>query len=205
MCDVAFIASCLGLIGNPETAVAALSSKSSFRAMQKRAGLFAPDFFTVDSPEAFSPTSLSFPILIKPDESSGSRGIAYIKDAGDISAINESISTCISISRNGKAIIEEYVPISPHAVIEGEIFLHNGHLLLEGLFLSLRSEKYPMIPMTYIFPLPADEEQLVKITESLITVFRAAGITHGEYNIEMAFTPKGEPFIFEVNPRQGGK
>lgn len=36
MCDVAYIASSLGLVGNPEATIAVLSSKSSFRELQKR-------------------------------------------------------------------------------------------------------------------------------------------------------------------------
>ena len=42
MRDVAFISSELGLVGNPEEAIVALSSKTGFRKLQEKAGLFVP-------------------------------------------------------------------------------------------------------------------------------------------------------------------
>ena len=61
-----------------------------------------------------------------------------------------------------------------------------------------------MIPMTYVFPLFEDEQKIVKVKAALRKAFCAAGIIHGEYNVEMFFTDDEEPFIIEINPRQGG-
>ena len=86
-------------------------------------------------------------------------------------------------------------------VIEGEIFIHNGEILWDGLFRSIRSSKAPMIPMTYVFPLVEERENTLR--DALKEALFAAGVIHGEYNIEACFV-KDEPFIIEINPRQGG-
>lgn len=188
MCDVAFISQELGLVGNPEEAIAILSSKSKFRTLQKQIGFFAPKVGN----------GFSFPVIIKPDMNSGTRGTALANTEAEVEA---AIETCERISRNGKTIIEEYIPIDPETVIEGEIFVHNGDILWDGLFRSIRSKAAPMIPMTYVFPLV--EEKIENLKAAIERAFQAAGVVYGEYNIEACFVDD-EPFIIEINPRQGG-
>ena len=206
MRDVAYIANQMGLVGNPENAVALLSSKSSFRALQEKGGLFAPKCLPNVSVEQISTNQalLSFPIIIKPDESSGTRCVVSITDPCDHERISEAICSARAVSRNGKAIAEEYVPMPLRSVIEGEIFLHHGEILWDGLFHTIRSHHMPMIPMTYVFPLQEEENRLGQLKTVLTKAFRSAGIVHGEYNIEMFFTAEGNPFLIELNPRQGG-
>lgn len=204
MCDVAYIANTLNLVGNHESAIETLSSKSKFRELQKKEGLFAPNYLSVESSEQINTDSLSFPIIIKPDQNAGSRGTTLIDNPNDTDTIKESAQKCIELSRNGKAVIEEFIPMPTNAVIEGEIFINQGEILWDGLFLTIRNEKAIMLPMTYVFPLPETPDRIEKAKEALTTVFQATGIVHGEYNIEMYFTEKGEPFIIEINPRQGG-
>lgn len=206
MCDAAYIANELGLVGNPENAVDIFSSKSGFRTFQNKEGLFAPAFLPDDKIEQLltDDRSFPFPAVIKPDQNSGTRGVALVMDAYDRGAIDQAIRTARTISRNGKAIAEEYIPMPSQMVIEGEIFIHHGEILWEGLFHTVRSKTTPMIPMTYVFPLQETERKTMLLKEALIKAFRSAGIQHGEYNIEMFFTPDERPFLIEINPRQGG-
>ena len=188
MCDVAAISSGLGLVGNPESAIAILSSKSKFRALQQQIGLFAPKVGK----------ELDYPLIIKPDMNSGTRGTTVANDEAEV---DEAVKACSALSRNGKAIVEEYIPNDPETVIEGEVFIHNGQMLWDGLFRSIRSKAAPMIPMTYVFPLV--EERVDELKVALEAAFQAAGVVHGEYNIEACFVDD-KPFIIEINPRQGG-
>ena len=206
MSDVAHIVNQLGLVGNPENAVATLSSKTSFRALQKKEGLFAPDFLEDASIEQVlsDKEPLSYPFIIKPDQSSGTRSVTSITDSCDKDIIKKAINAARSVSRNGKAIAEKFIPMPARTVIEGEIFLHKGEILWDGLFHTVRSQNVPSIPMTYVFPLHEEERRVYQIKDSLTKAFSTAGIIHGEYNIEMYFTMDDEPFLIELNPRQGG-
>ena len=196
MCDAAFISSELGLAGNPESATAVFSSKSKFRELQKQIGMLIPEPADISKPD-----SLRYPLIIKPDMNSGTRGTTVVKDETEKGNLRAAIETCSRLSRNGRVIVEKNIPISPKFVIEGEIFIHNGEILWDGLFRSIRSESAPMIPMTYVFPLVEEREKVLR--EALGKVFSAAGIRHGEYNMEACFV-NDEPFIIEINPRQGG-
>lgn len=206
MCDAAYIADQLGLVGNPESAVATLSSKSGFRSLQRMEGLFAPKFLADPLIEQVLSDKelLSFPIILKPDQSSGTRSVVTITDPCDHDMMRKVIHAARTVSRNGKAIAEECIPMPARTVIEGEIFLNHGEILWDGLFRTVRSQNMPIIPMTYVFPLHEEERRTCRLKESLTKAFRAAGIIHGEYNIEMFFTEDDEPFLIELNPRQGG-
>lgn len=206
MCDVAYIANQMDLVGNPENAVEILSSKSGFRTIQKTEGLFTPVFLEDASIEQIltENETLPYPIVIKPDKSSGTRSVATITDPREHDAIRKAIYSARTVSRNGKAIAEEFIPMPTRTVIEGEIFLHNREILWDGLFNSVRSQNLPMIPMTYVFPLNEEERRICRLKEALSKAFCTAGIVHGEYNIEMFFTVDDEPFLIELNPRQGG-
>lgn len=204
MCDVAYIANKLGLVGNPDNSVLILSSKNKFRELQKKTGLLAPDFLPGESIGKLKKDLLTFPVVVKPDQNSGTRGTVVIKDFDNDVLIKQSVKECAKLSRNGKALVEEYVSGSKSVTIEGEIFIHKGEILWDGLFLTVRSKQAPMIPMTYVFPLFEDEQKIVKVKAALRKAFCAAGIIHGEYNVEMFFTDDEEPFIIEINPRQGG-
>ena len=202
MCDVAYIANRLHLIGNFEEAISILSSKSKFREMQHNTGLFTPRFVNYNYKQ--QKEEISFPIIIKPDMSSGSRGTTVVRDIKDIDTLQRSIKECSKISRNGKVIIEDYIKPASGLTVEGEVFVHNGEIIWDGLFSTKRSDIAPMIPMTYVFPCVENERRIAVIKEALERAFLAAGVIHGEYNIEALFTEDGKPFIIEINPRQGG-
>ncbi len=197
MCDAAFISSELGLAGNPESAIAVFSSKSKFRELQRSAGLFAPRVWQGIGDEDIP----DCPLVVKPDMNSGTRGTTVVRGRDESEKLKAAIEACSRLSRNGKAVVEEYVPISPRHVIEGEIFLHNGEILWDGLFKSIRSEMAAMIPMTYVFPFVEERENVLR--DALQKTFSAAGVRHGEYNMEACMV-NDEPFVIEINPRQGG-
>lgn len=166
--------------------------------------MFAPDFLFGESIEKLKERELTFPVIIKPDQNSGTRGTSIVSDLDGYSMIHKNVLECTKISRNAKAIVEEYVKGSNFKGVEGEVFIHKGKILWDGLFLTLRSKLAPMIPMTYVFPLQQDEKRIKLLKEALTKAFTAADVVHGEYNVELFFTDKDEPFIIEINPRQGG-
>ena len=204
MCDAAFIANHLGLVGDLESSISILSSKGKFRELQIKAGLFAPDYVYGDSIDKLQDGALTFPVIIKPDQSSGTRGTVMVSDADDYNTLKKGIIDCSKISRNTQAVVEEYVQGANNITIEGEVFVHKGEILWDGLFTTIRSEAAAMIPMTYVFPLYEEEKRIFQIKEALRKAFCAANIVHGEYNVEAYFADKKEPFIVEINPRQGG-
>ena len=199
------IANELGMVGNSEDGINILMSKSRFRDLQKEVGVYYPKHFVSSSlTEVFEKIpALTYPIIIKPCECSGSRGSRKI-DQYDETTIEEVFTDCKNYSRNSMVAVEEYVEMPSLTTIEGDIFLYEGEILWDGLFYTTRAAWAPMVPMTYTAPLFLEKEKFDKLKDTLSRLFMAAGVQFGEYNIEGYFNKNGEFFVIEINVRQGG-
>lgn len=200
---VAYVANKMGLVGNAESGILTLMSKSCFRAFQHRIGIFAPNYYTTNSIDEYylGIERIGFPLIVKPVNSNGSRGTTKI-DCWNKRVIDNAFKSCLSFSE--ELSVEEYISMPSLTIIEGDIFIHNNHILWNGLFSNTRNKHYSHIPMLYSLPLEIDEKQKLAIESDLTKIFNEAGIVHGEYNVEMYFTKDGQLFIVEINVRQGG-
>lgn len=203
---VAYVAETMNLVGNSVKSIDTLASKKSFRRMQKECGMFSPNYFEVSTLAELNEKigGMKFPVIIKPSESSGTRGTTKIASADEAEKIAQAYELCKSFSRNDLVTVEEYISMPSLTVIEGDIFVNNGEILWDGLFLTRRSAAAPMIPMTYMFPIRLEEEKYERVKCDLAAAIKNSGIKHGQYNAEAYFTEEGELFIIEINARQGG-
>lgn len=199
------VAEKLVLNGNPVEGIENLMSKSRFRDLQRKAGVYAPKHCEVTTAEEAVSVSerLTFPVIVKPCKSSASRGSKKIERYDDIT-IRTAFQECFAFSRNRKVVIEEYVEMPSLRTIEGDIFVYGDTILWDGLFYTTRASWAPTVPMTYTAPILMDKKKQNQIRTSVSKVLRAAGICFGEFNVEGFFTKTGEFFIIEINARQGG-
>ena len=104
----AFISEKLGLPGNSFESVNILSNKDLFREFQKKHNFKAPKAVSILQNEiAFDKIKeLHFPIIIKPADSSGSKGISKIDTCSDLQPV---INLALTFSRNRKVIAEEFI------------------------------------------------------------------------------------------------
>lgn len=204
MTVVSKVSETLNLVGNTYASVRSIIEKDLFRKLQREVGLFAPQMVTVSSLDEISSwENIHFPIIIKPAESSGSRGVVVV-ESYDLDRLREVLTASIPLSRNGKVVIEEYVPMPSMTIYDGDVFVYGDEILWNGLFFSTRNPQSPLVPTTQTYPLLVEEDQLVVIKDAVKRIFNGAGIVYGEFNLEMYFTKEGEPFIIEINARQGG-
>ena len=203
---VAYVCETLGLPGNAEASIEKLVSKKEFRAMQKSIGQFAPDFAEVSTFAELQDVlpKIALPAIIKPSESSGTRGTHLITADTVSDELMRAYEICREFSRNDLVTIESYIAMPSLTVIEGDLFVNHGEILWDGLFFTRRSPAAPMIPMTYIFPLELDAEHYAQLQQTLSDAFRAADVQHGQYNVELYFTEDDDLFLIEINARQGG-
>lgn len=205
MVNVAKIAESLHLIGSPSKSIEILNSKSKFREFQKRNGYFCPPSYECTcTEELFSHAkSLSFPIIIKPSQSSGSRGIQTFYEH-DIFEFEKAFNACQSFSTNKKVTIEEYVEMPSMMNIGGDIFICGNDIIWDGLASCIRFPDLPNVPGGEIWPADLSNPQRDCITFILTEIFHKLNIRHGQYNIEAFFTKDHNLFVIEINARQGG-
>lgn len=207
MTVVAYVAENMNLVGNTLESILNVSSKIGFRMLQEKIGIYAPrHVITASFEEALAQADrLTFPIVIKPSKSSGSRGTAVVPEQTAFPDFREDWESCSHFSLDDKVVLEEYVQMqTPGHTIEAEVFVCNGQYLWDGIFTNLRRLDALSIPMTNIFPPLLSDDRLQEVKESICQMFHGAGIVFGEYNIEMFYTTTGEIFCIEINARQGG-
>lgn len=202
---VAKISQRFNLVGNSEKSIYNLMCKNQFRALQKSIGCFAPSYYEFDNLNQIWDVigKLSYPIIIKPSQCSGSRGSKRIDDFNYVD-IENACKDCFHYSADGKIIIEDFIEMPTLTTIEGDIFIHKGKILFDGMFSTTRASWAPMVPMTYTAPLYLDKNKKEKLISTLTKIVYKSGLSHGEYNIEGYFTSTSDCFIIEINVRQGG-
>lgn len=204
MLTVAYVSENLRLPGNSTSSIQKLLSKEKFRNLQKEAGVFAPFYRGAETPEELLEAvgEMSFPVIIKPAESSGSRGTTRL-DNFDREKILEAFEKCREFSRNSRVAAEEFVKMDSLIVNEADIFVLGNEILWDGIMSTGRAAETPMLPMTYNFPARISEDNLYKLKNTVEKILKQANITHGIYNVESYFT-EDQVFVIEINPRQGG-
>ncbi len=205
MANVAYIANKLNLIGNPLQSLEILLSKNRFRELQDKSNLYAPKHYCSNNVGNILDNSkkFNFPVIIKPNQSSGSRGTTYIQTFDERKIIN-AFYKCQEFSRDSNVEIEEFVKLKDDYIIDGDIFVFNDYIIWNGLFKCLRMKDFWWIPTSHEFPLNICDTQLFEMKHSISTAIKSAGIVHGEFNVEGYFTNNDDFFIIEINPRQGG-
>lgn len=206
MLIVAYVAEKLGLPGNSVRGIEQLVSKTEFRQLQRDAGVYAPRNFECSTWEEFQKQidGLTFPIIIKPCESSGTRGTTRVDSKEDTDSQRKAFEECLHFSVNDRVSVEEFVEMTLLTVIDGDVFVCDGEFLWNGFFTCYRSRHATMLPMMESFPIVISEKDFDVVKDHLKRIFAKAGIVHGQYNAEMYFTKTGELFVIEINARQGG-
>lgn len=203
---VAYIAESLGLPGNSVKGIEQLTSKTKFRELQRECGVYAPRNFECNTWEEYQEhiDELTFPIIIKPCESSGTRGTTRIDDKENTDRQRIAFEECQHFSVNDRVSVEEFVEMTLLTVIDGDVFVCDGEYLWNGFFTCYRSQQATMLPMMESFPIIISEQDFDVVKDHIRRLFDHAGIKHGQYNAEMYFTKTGELFVIEINARQGG-
>jgi biotin carboxylase len=205
MLTVAYVAENMGLPGNSVKSVETLLSKSKFRDLQRSIGAYAPQHFLVSTYEELiqKASGMKYPVIVKPTQCSGTRGTTRLNQF-DESILRECYEVCKQFSRNDLVTVEEYVEMSCLRVNDTDVFVLGDEYIWDGWLWEDRSPETPMLPMTEIYPMAMPEVNKKEIRDTVNSLLKASGVRHGEFNVETYYTPSGELFVIEINPRQAG-
>ena len=202
----AYVAEQLGLPTNPLAAVETMSVKTLFRKHMLDAGLPCPQAVGIVSGE--DPTSimqavsdLRFPVVVKPTDSSGSKGVTIVNRPEDVPA---AIMHAAGYGRNGMLIVEEYIEQTFPHVVGGDIFVLDGKVRFWGLMSCLRDDACPLVPVGEKTPAGLSEVQNEKSKAILQELVTSLGIRFGELNVEIIIGEDDVPYVIELGSRAGG-
>lgn len=200
----AYIAEKLGLLGNPYQSVEILCNKDQFRKFLLENGFSTPKAKGYASIENAlkEKENFEFPIIIKPVDSSGSKG-ATVLYSGD--GVENALTFAFGFSRCHRIIIEHFVEKKHPYLIGGDIFIKNGKIVLWGLMNCHRDNRVnPLVPVGKSYPLKLEEKDIQHVKETLSSMVKKLGICNGSMNVELVVDKSNRVWPIDVGPRSGG-
>ncbi len=202
----AYVAEKLGLPGNPYESVEILCNKNKFRRFLTSNGFFTPTArgYTDIKTAEHDITSgvFRFPIIIKPEDSSGSKGATVLEDG---KTIQPAIEFAFSFSRSKRIIVEEYIVKKHPYLIGGDIFVADGKVIMWGIMNCHRDNAVnPLVPVGKSYPLMLGEKETAAVHATLQTMVDKLNIKNCPMNVELIVDEKGRVFLIDIGPRSGG-
>ncbi len=203
----AIVAERLGLNTNPSKAVEILGLKNHWRTFLSENKFACPKHFSFNPQISLEElkaniSTFSFPIIVKPTDSSGSKGVSKLENLDEL---EDAIAWADSYSRNKILLVEEFITRGFPYVIGGDIFVWNGKIVLYGVMSCLRDiEQSPLIPIGKKLPSGLNEKQTEQLHKELQKIVTALGVKFGELNIEILLDKEDNVHFLELGPRAGG-
>lgn len=199
----AYVSEKLGLPGNSYESVQILSEKDLFRQFMKENGFNVPKIVRISSTINLKDQlkSLSFPYIVKPTDSSGSKGVSKVDEIGQIES---AVNYAFRFSRNKRLIAEEFIE-SNNEQLHGDGFVLNGQLV----FSLLGDHHYdfkvnPFVPYSTTWPSKKSNAIISLVNSDVNSLINKIGFKNGPINIEARVNTDGKIIIMELGPRSGG-
>ena len=200
-----YVAEKMGLPNvGPLESVRILQDKGRFRAFLRDHGFRVPWVRSFETPEEAlaAAESLQYPLMVKPTDSAGSKGVSRVDRPEDLPA---ALQGALEYSRNGRLLLEGYLPQQGFSS-DTDCFSVDGELK----FVSFNNQYFdrnaenPYTPTGYTWPSTMPAEKQAELRAELQRLLRLLNMGTALYNIETRCSTDGEAYIMEVSPRGGG-
>jgi biotin carboxylase len=199
----AYVGNKLGLPSNPYEAIHILTNKDLYREFLRTRGFNAPRAcsYTPGVGGTEQLEELAFPLMVKPVDSSGSKGVSKVLGPSGLSA---ALEYALGFSRAGRVVVEEYID-KQGAQIHGDGFVVNGRLrffcLGDHFF---RCDINPFVPVSTMVPSRFPQEVIQNVVSSVQGILDALAFRTGAINIEAMLDKHDHIHVMELGPRNGG-
>ncbi len=181
-----------------ETAIKATDKYEMIKCF-KEYGVSHPKYEIVCSLEELKQKIFSFemPIILKPTDSSGSRGVVKLDNFNDL---ENKYNYTASSSKNGILLIEEYME-GPEVSVECFVIDNFVHILQITDKITTGAPHF--VELGHTQPSSLSRDKIEKIEELSIKAIQSLGIDTGPVHIEIIYTKSG-PKMVELGARMGG-
>ena len=190
-----FINSQLGLDGvNHEAAVVA-SDKTKFRELMEKYNIPQPSYRVCCSIKEVQQALIAIgcPCILKPSDSSGSRGVSVISSINDLELAYHNAA---QFSRNGKLLLEQYIVGVEYGA---QVFAYKGKIISNLLHTDWTCKN---IPVGHCMPIINSNLPLLEL-ERVCKESVLALNYDGPANVDLIVDAHGSVFIIEIGARIG--
>ncbi len=201
----AYVAEKMGLPGHPYKSVEILANKDLFRKFLTENGFCVPranGFSDLDTAMA-DWDKFKKPVMVKPVDSSGSKGVSKIED---ISELSGAVEYALSFSRCRRFIIEEFVEKFGYQ-IAGDGFSVDGKLVFRCFandHFNASSVGNPFVPVGASWPYNMPAHIHDKLHSEIQRALSLLHMRSGAYNFDARIDKDENVYLMEIGPRNGG-
>lgn len=200
----AYVCEQLGLPTSPYRSVEILSNKDLFRAFLQEHGFNCPKAMGFLSYEEALARIDEFqlPVMVKPVDSSGSKGINKLTNK---SQLKDFVEDALHYSRSKRFLIEEFIVKKGHQ-ISGDAFSVDGKLVFHCLgneFYDPTCDK-DFAPLGECWPFQMDHKYIEDLEQQLQRLMTLLQMKSNAYNVEAIVGEDDKVYLLELGARSGG-
>lgn len=195
---VNYVAQQLGLPGNSMVCTVKSTNKHHMRRAFEKGGDPSPRSILVDENTGLETLDLNYPVIVKPTDRSGSRGIYKLETPEGLKA---AIHTSISEGFEKKAVVEEFIEGDEYSV-EGISFNGQHHILTMTQKFTTGAPHF--IERGHLEPAPVSAEMYERVKQVVMHALDSLEIRNSASHSEIKITPDGEIYLIEIGGRMGG-
>ena len=185
-------------------AVSILQDKNRFRKFLRENGFNCPASmsFTSRGEAEEAADELPYPVIVKPADSAGSKGVTRVDAADELGA---AVDYAISFSKTHTCIIEQFLEKVGDSS-DADSFLLNGEFKCISFTSQVFDPKVPnpYTPAAYAMPASMPEWAQNELASELQRLANLLGLRDGVFNVETRVATDGKAYIMELAPRGGG-
>ena len=195
---VNYVANRLGLTGNSLECTKKSTNKHIMRLAFEANGDPSPKSIIVNSAEDITEAGMRFPIIIKPSDRSGSRGIMKLES---LCGAENAIKLAKEQSFADEAVAEEFVEGKEYS-IEGISYRGTHHILTVTEKFTTGAPNF--IETGHLQPADLPGDITDKIRKVVIHALDSLEIENGASHSEIKINSMGEIYLIEIGGRMGG-
>lgn len=195
---VNYVAEKMGLNSNSIECSEIATNKFLMRQAFEKNGDPIPKFMEVSENSPYDLSNFSFPLIVKPTDRSGSRGITKISEKEQLPL---AIKSACEESFEKKAVIEEFAEGNEYSV---ECVSYHGKHTFLAVTQKLTTGAPHFIETGHNQPAPINDEITEKIKTVIYHALDSLKITDGASHSEIKIDDSGNIKIIEIGSRMGG-
>lgn len=193
---ICYVADEMHLTGNPYHDVSITTNKYKMRQRLVEKGIPSPQFAMAKANPSLS--GFRFPLIVKPTDRSGSRGVTKVFAIEEISS---AVKRAMGESFDNEAIIEEF--ISGREISVESISWQGQHFVIAITDKVTTGDPY-FVELQHHQPAELNVEMQDKVKAQTVKALDALEIKAGASHSEFKITQDGDIYAIEIGARMGG-
>lgn len=195
---VNYVANALGLIGNSLESTYLSTNKHQMRLAFEQNGDPSPRSILVHTPDDFRNVQFTYPVVVKPLDRSGSRGITKLMYSDGLEA---AIEAAKQSGFEKAALVEEFATGQEYSV---ECVSWQGKHYFLAMTYKYTTGAPHFIETAHLQPAPVSDKLLAQVQRVVFHALDSLQIEYGASHSEIKVNAEGEIKIIEIGARMGG-